>query len=225
MNTNGLLVLIVLIILALGGIFWWYQSNEYTPPYTTGSQASSTDQSVSDGTITMPYSSSDFGLAVNKTQILVTSYIPPCDDTFNYCFYYNGTDYQGTNFDSAGLRVGKRADLSTERTCLQTPPAGFDASMTPTATSSADVYSMSKFDQVGQGAAGHISNDTLYRLYYRSTSTCYEFETRVAQSQFGNYPAGTIQQFTMADQSEMQSELMNMLSHFTIGGQPLRLPA
>lgn len=224
MNTNGWIATIVVVLIIIAGGYYLYMSNNGVVDETGGTTASSTDQSISDGTITMPYSLSDWGLAVSPEQILAQSYIPPCDSPFNYCFYYNGGAYQGTNFDSAGLRVTKRADLTTERTCLETPPTGFDASTTPTASSSTDLYSTSKFGNVGQGAAGHTSSDTLYRLFYRSPATCYEFDARVAQSQFANYPAGSIQEFTTAKQNEVQSKLMSLLSNFTIGTQKLQLP-
>ena len=50
----------------------------------------------------------DFGLAVHWDQLLVKSMIPPCDDGFDYCIYYYGDDFAGTNFRSAGVRSTAR---------------------------------------------------------------------------------------------------------------------
>jgi|GEM_PF-1241103 len=169
------------------------------------------DQTVSDGTIIIGYASSSFGLAVTKQQILVHSYIPPCDDTFNYCLYYIGTAYRGTNFESAGIRVAKRKDLTTQQSCLTAAPAGFDASTKPNHTTTAQTYAASVFSNVGGGAAGHIAVGSLYRLFISASSSCYELETRIGQSQFANFPAGSIKEFTAADSATVQSQLSDIL--------------
>src|SRR5690606_21204076 len=67
----------------------------------------------------------DFGLAVHRDQMLVTSVIPPCDDGFDYCLYYLGEEFAGTNFRSAGIRIERREDLETAASCLTTPPRGY----------------------------------------------------------------------------------------------------
>jgi hypothetical protein len=187
-------------------------------PTATGTTSGS--QSISDGTInfTVP---SDFGLATNQTQIFTRSYIPPCDSDFNYCLYYTGTAYQGTNFDSAGIRIQHRTDLTTQTACLTAPPTGF-ANFTPTSTTIGD-YSASEFTPLGDAGAGHYSVGTLYRLEYNGA--CYEFETRIGQSQFANYPAGAIQQFTAVDQASLQTEIQNVLSSITLpSGETIAFP-
>ena len=177
----------------------------------TGTAASGTE-SISDGTITIAYPGADFGLATSQTQVTVRSYIPPCDPDFNYCLYYIGTAYQGTNFDSAGIRVEKRADLTTQVACLTIPPTGF-ANFTPTSTTIGD-YSVSEFTPLGDAGAGHFAKGALYRLEYNGS--CYEFETRIGQSQFANYPSGTIQQFTAADEANVQTEIVGILNSITL---------
>ena len=180
-------------------------------------------QSISDGNISMTYHKA-FGLAVTKEQILVTSYIPPCDDNFDYCFYYNQDTYKGTNFDSAGIRIKKRTDLNSS-TCLTAPPEGFDPSKKPDATHANSAYSASVFSNVGQGAAGHYTSGSLYRIYIKEAATCYEFETRISESQFANYPDGTIKQFTDSDRQQLTAQLIDMLTMITLkGGQTLQLP-
>lgn len=81
-------------------------------------------QSISDETITFSYAP-EFGLAVTPEQILVRSYIPPCDEDFHYCLYLVSGEYQGTNFESAGLRIKERTDLGSPEVCLNTPPEGY----------------------------------------------------------------------------------------------------
>lgn len=193
-------------------------------PPTTGTasstpSASSTaafGQTVSDGTISFGVPSADFGLATDQSQITVTAYIPPCDPDFDYCLYYDGTAYKGTNFESAGFRIEKRTDLATESLCLNAPPAGFDASIKPSSTKSGDAYSSSVFSNVGDAGAGHYASGMLYRLYVDADSSCYEFETRIGQTQFANYPAGAIQLFTPADLAQVQSELDGILADISL---------
>jgi hypothetical protein len=179
------------------------------------------DQTVSDGTITISIPSSEFGLAVKKDQILVHSYIPPCDENFNYCLYYDGSAYKGTNFESAGLRIQKRDDLKTQSACLTTQPAGYNG-LTPK-TESIDSYATSVFSPLGDAGAGHYSSGSLYRLFY--DNKCYEFQTRIGESQFANYPAGSIKEFTSADQSAVKLKLQEILNAITLpDGVKIRFP-
>lgn len=188
---------------------------------TSTGTAPAGDQSISDGTITIVYPTADFELATSQAQITVRSYIPPCDPDFIYCLYYTGNAYQGTNFDSAGIRIDKRNDLVTQTACLTVPPTGF-ANFTPTSTTIGD-YSVSEFTPIGGAAAGHFSTGTLYRLEYNGA--CYEFETRIGQSEFVNYPSGTIQQFTDADQVSLQLEIQNILNSTTLpSGETVAFP-
>jgi len=235
------IVFIIVIAVIAAGIFWFVNNSNQSgtiSPETgssttgsgtvptlvlntpTGTAAANGTQNVSDGTIGFVVPA-DFGLATNQQQILVRSYIPPCDANFNYCLYYTGTAYQGTNFDSAGIRINKRTDLTTESACLTTPPTGY-SSFAPTSTAASD-YSISEFTPLGDAGAGHTAVGTLYRLAYNGA--CYEFETRIGQSQFLNYPSGTIQQFTAADQTALQAEIQNILGGITLpSGETVAFP-
>lgn len=233
------LIFIVVIAVITAGVLWVLGSgNQGGGPITpnASSTASGTvptlvlntttstangSESVSDGTITFTVPS-DFDLAVNQQQILTKSYIPPCDADFNYCLYYVGTAYQGTNFESAGIRIYKRTDLTTQSACMTTAPTGY-SNFTPTSTTVGD-YSVSEFTPLGDAAAGHFSSGTLYRLFYGGA--CYEFETRIGQSDYGNYPVGTIQQFTAADEAALQSEINNILGGITLpSGETINFPS
>jgi hypothetical protein len=117
--------------------------------------------------------------------------------------------------------VEQRTDLTTQAACLTTPPTGF-ANFTPTSTTTGD-YSVSEFTPVGNAGAGHYSAGTLYRLEYNGA--CYEFETRIGQSQFANYPSGTIQQFTDADQASLRAEIIGILDGITLSsGETVGFP-
>jgi hypothetical protein len=233
MGKFGIVVLFMIVVVVLtAGILWFVnsggQNGTITPTNSVSSTSSNTvptlvlgtptgtapagSRSVSDGTITLVYLTTDFGLATSSQQITTRSYIPPCDADFNYCLYYVGTAYQGTNFDSAGIRVEKRTDLTTQSACLTAPPTGF-TNFTPTSTTIGD-YAVSEFTPLGGAAAGHYSTGTLYRLEYNGA--CYEFETRIGQSQFANYPSGTIQQFTDTDQANLQAEIVGILNGVTL---------
>lgn len=232
MGKFGIFIVFILVIAVLTVGFLWVvnsgnQSGTITPANSTSTSSGTVPtlvlstptgttasgmESISDGTITIVYPGADFGLATSQTQVTVRSYIPPCDPDFNYCLYYVGTAYQGTNFDSAGIRVEQRPDLTTQAACLTTPPTGF-SNFTPTSTTVGD-YSVSEFTPLGDAGAGHYSTGTLYRLEYNGA--CYEFETRIGQSQFANYPSGTIQQFTAADQANLQVEIVGILNGVTL---------
>jgi hypothetical protein len=241
MGKFGIAVLFIIVVAVLtAGILWFVNSSNQSGtinPASATSTSSNTvptlvlgtptgtapagSRSVSDGTITLIYPTADFGLATSSQQITTRSYIPPCDADFTYCLYYTGTTYQGTNFDSAGIRVEKRTDLTTQTACLTTPPTGF-TNFTPTSTIMGD-YAVSEFTPVGDAGAGHYSTGTLYRLEYNGA--CYEFETRIGQSQFANYPSGTIQQFTDADEASLQDEIQSILNGITLlSGEVITFP-
>jgi hypothetical protein len=220
---------IVIIILLIAVLGTWSLRGSNPKNEVPGNQATSTekgenapyDQSISDGTITVYYPSSDFGLAVTKEQVLVTSYIPPCDEGFDYCLYYVGNAFKGTNFESAGLRIQKRPDLTAETQCLNTQPSGYSG-LVPATFSSSD-YATSAFSPVGGAGAGHFASGSLYRLYYNRG--CWEFETRVGQSQFLNYPSGTIREFTASDEQSLISRLRQILSGVRIpSGETVSFP-
>jgi len=198
--------MVVLAVIAIGAVLFKKLENP---------QKITFDQSVSDRAITFTYPSNEFGLAVNQDQILVRSYIPPCDENFDYCLYYNGTAYQGTNFESAGVRIEERIDLTDENSCLNTEPAGYEA-VKPDSTKSGSGYSSSVFANISGAGAGHFAVGSLYRLYVKSNSSCYEFETRIGQTQFANYPPGAIKQFTQNDLRDVQLKLQKIIGQISL---------
>jgi hypothetical protein len=154
----------------------------------------------------------DFGLAVTKEQILAPSYIPPCDHLFDYCLYFYDDAYQHTNFDSAGIRINRRPDLLSMESCLGTPPDGYN-SLLPNifATST---YRTTLFEPIGDAGAGHYTQGELYRLAHNGN--CYEFELRIGESQFANYPEGTVENFTDTDRLAIKTKLKEILSTISL---------
>ena len=153
-----------------------------------------------------------FGLATTLEQLLVSSPIPPCDEGFDYCIYLDSGEFEGTNFSSAGVRVAQRDDLPNEAACILAQPQGH-VDLVPVIAGASD-FATTMYQDVGEGAAGHFSNGSLGRLYYGST--CYEFESRVAQAQFSNFPPGTVREFDADALAATVGRLMGVLDGVTL---------
>jgi hypothetical protein len=250
-------IIIVLIIIVLGFVWIWHSNPNAsisenptstttlpTQPSSGGSTVTTStttlpgapigfDKSFSDGTIHIAFPTSQFALATDPSQITDKSYIPPCDQGFAYCLYYNGTAYSGTNFESAGIAISPKANLTTQTKCLQTQPAGYTGlkSTSGKAVTLPGVgasYITSVFSPIGDAAAGHFATGAVYRLAYQENATtfdCYEFDTQIGQTDFYNYPTGAINQFTVADQTTIQAELTKILTTLTLpSGQYVLFP-
>jgi hypothetical protein len=213
--TVGFIAAVLLVILALG-----YLMNGRTAPAPVvpdNPQATSTDNTISTPEITFTVPDG-FGLAVTPEQILVSSYIPPCDSGFEYCLYYTDPRFEGTNFESAGLRINRRTDLDTRNQCLTAQPDGYTGLVPEIRVS--NTHATSKFGSIGDAGAGHTASGDLYRLNF--DQTCYEFETRIATAQFENYEPGTIREFTRGDRTVLEDRLAGILRDITFasGTQP-----
>ena len=185
----------------------------------TGNSSSEPTESMSDGTIKFSYGSK-FGLATTQNQIPVNSYIPPCDAGFAYCLYYNQTNYAGTNFESAGVAITNRKDLTTKTACLNTEPDGY-MDLKPEIREE-DAYATSLFAPLGDAGAGHYATDRLYRISYGTT--CYEIRQRIGETQFSNFPAGTKLEFTANDAQNMHEMLDTILESISVHDQPIQFP-
>lgn len=212
----GIIVILLIalaLLLGLASIFHWpgfqFPSSTNNPP-----GAGEFDQSFNAGPLTVNYPAADFGLARAAGELPTNSYIPACESGFDYCLYYRGEAYAGTNFEKAGVRVNERADLAAERLCLETPPAGYTDQLAPIGAAATNLYSSTVF-ATGDAAAGHSAAGFLHRFYYRPSGQCYELETRVGQTQFANYPAGAIKEFTAADAQALQARLERIVSGVT----------
>ena len=204
---------LVIIALIIAGAWLVYIS--INQPQTPEKELLPLDQSISDGTVTISYST-DYGLAATDGQLLSKSYIPPCDSGFDYCIYYVGSAYEGTNFESSGVTFNKRPNLSTKDACLNTLPQGYTSERGLSHTKlNTPEYSTVLFSPLGDAATGHYSEGKLYRLSYGTQ--CYEFETRIGMSQFANYEPGAIEEFTAQDKTDVENELQRIIERITLG--------
>ncbi len=198
-------ILLIVVLLALAAAL--DRRGILNPPVATSTPSVMTSL----GGLTFPQPA-DFGLAVTPEQVLVKSYIPPCESNFDYCFYYLGDDFAGTNFESAGIRVLRRSDLSTPETCLNTLPLGY-SNIFPT-TKITPSYSASVSPNLGDAAAGHYTNGELYRL--NLPDTCFEIEVRRGFTQFANYPAGSVREFAKADRDILETKVNQIIKNITL---------
>ena len=196
------------------GVALWRSAPSAQPPagVATATDAADYASSVSDGTVMVGYPAPEFGLAVRREQ-MPPSYIPACDEGFAYCLYYAGDRYAGTNFESAGVGIRRRDDLAAADRCLQTPPDGYP-DLKPSVSLAAQGYSSAAFGPTGDAAAGHYASGAVYRL--ATAGRCYEIETRVGETQFANYEAGTIREFTDADQAALEAEQRAIIDSITL---------
>ncbi len=222
-NEIPALVIIALIVAGVGYVYFSNSESKLTSPgvHTIATSSSSSFKvkvALPDG-ISFAYPEKEYGLATTSDKVLVLAYIPPCTPGFDYCLYRAKGDFTGTNFESAGVRIKMRTDLTSKQACLTTSPVG--RTSLPTRVSEHSGYATSAFS-VGDAAMGHYSAGTLYRLY--ASGNCTEFETRIGESQYANFPAGSIQRFTDADRSRVQTELSSMLRSVNISGVPVAFP-
>ncbi len=214
-NQKFLITILILAVIALTAQH--FQPKPAVAPVVEIPAATSTEPVApvthSNGVITFEVPE-NYGLALNKEQILVQSYIPSCDDAFDYCLYYNGTKYSGTNFGGAGLRIKKRDDLKTVATCLNTSPANYTG-LKSKVVASTTLYTIASFAGIGDAGMGHSASGELYRLAY--DGTCHEFETRVSMTQFANYPEGSIKEFSGTDKNTVLAELKNLILNVKVG--------
>ncbi|MGH7174839.1 MAG: hypothetical protein ACREGR_00575 [Minisyncoccia bacterium] len=222
MKTSSWVTLILAIIL-IGGAVWYFTSGPSAP----GSNAATTTPPVETTTTSqgLTFAIGSYALATAGESLLSTSSVPPCDQGFDYCIYKHDSEFAGTNFDSAGLSITARPDLVTQSTCLTTAPAGYASSIAPSSTSSGTDYAASVFADLAGGAAGHEVVNSYYRLYQSASGACTELVLRVAQTAYGNYPPGTIQEFTTTDQAQVISELQSILASTTLSGAPIAWPS
>ncbi len=215
----GLIGLVFLVILILAVPLFLSKSGLLTNSSLISTNSSTTfDKTITDKVFSLKYPSVDFGVATFGQSIPLQSYIPACESDFDYCLYFTGLEYKGTNLESAGLRVKNRTDLNTEKLCLETPAAGQGRETPPVGTVSKDIYSAALFAPTGDAGAGHYASGLAYRFFYRQNSSCYELETRIGRTQFMNYPAGTIKEFTTTDLMVLQNKIKEIIISFSLPG-------
>lgn len=226
MKNKIVIITVIVAVLLIVGLMWFgmnEKNNEQSTSLSDGEMMVTDTQPEEEGqTQTNTHGDllfkipSDFGLAVNPDQLMVKSVIPPCDEGFNYCLYYNGSTYQNTNFETAGVAINYKDKILDQDTCLNTNPDGY-TNLQPTQKQSSS-YSVSVFSPVENAGAGHFSNGTIYRIFLNNS--CYEVQTRVAKTAYGNYPTGTIKEFTPADETIMTNRLQSIVRNIRITDKP-----
>ncbi len=217
------LAIVVMVLLGLGAVCLFSDKERGMP---VGQTATSTETGQANAqTVTTPAGLSftyadPYGLATSPEQVLVKSYIPSCLGDFDYCIYRTGDQYAGTNFESAGIAIQQRKDLTTKTACLTEPPMGYENQKVTTLDQSG--YATSVSGPLGNGAAGHYSDGYQYRLWYGTT--CYEFNAQIGESNYGNYPTGTKTEFTAADRAAVMKELTGILAHMSVNGTKITFP-
>ncbi|MGV8841008.1 MAG: hypothetical protein ACWA6X_11975, partial [Bauldia sp.] len=176
------------------------------PPPADAAEAPATATAYTDDGVTVT-GAPGFTLAASADAVAGQGVIPPCDAGFDGCYYFSATTYAGTNFESAGLRILKRTDLATAAACLGTQPDGYTG--LTIITHDGGAYSTALIAGAGDAGMGHYANDTVYRLAWQGG--CWEFETRIGATQFGNYTPGTIREFTDADNAAVAALLRAMV--------------
>ena len=89
----------VIVVLVLAGFAAWmyFRVPEAGPGYVLRSGDKMT---LAGGEMSLSVPEG-YGLAVTADQLLAKSYIPACDEGFDYCIYYNGDKFKGVaRFDS-----------------------------------------------------------------------------------------------------------------------------
>ena len=205
---------LAVLVFALGAALWWFGLGSARAPQAAGGVELSPPKVMTSGGIGLRYSESEYAIATSPAHITVSSFIPPCDEGFDYCIYDKGSAYGGTTFESAGLRVKERKDLTTESSCLKSPPTGY-ADLAPTLRYAGDGFTTTVFYPLEGAATGHSSKAALYRLSFEKT--CYEFETRVGRSNVDNYEKGTVKAFTEGEMQNAFAGLREILEASSIG--------
>lgn len=224
MKTQNLVILAVVLIIIVVAAFAVARPIQTQNTSQPSAQDQGTTQALTTttpGGLTFSYED-PYDLAVTQDQVLSKAVIPPCDPGFDYCIYRTGTDYDATNFESAGIAITQRKDLPSQQSCLTTQPSGYRGLQPHTVSTSG--YVLGVFSPISGAAAGSSETGAEYRLWYGTT--CYALRTRVAVSQFQNYPAGTKTEFTEADRTQVMGELQGILNAMTLpDGTPVQFPA
>lgn len=192
---------------------------------------------VAGGVVTLTYPA-ELALATTGQPLPIASTIPPCDDGFDYCFYMPEGAFAGTNFRAAGMSVTLRKGLTSRLSCLLAQPDGYqdlqpglvvpmresvgqDVGGSAERDSTAETGggapagpATSRFGGLGEGAAGTYYNGEERRLFV--AGACYEFTTRVVESQFGNYPEGAVKEYTAEQRGATLARFDEVLANATV---------
>jgi len=131
------------------------------------------------------------------------SFIPICDDTSVACFQYNGSEYEGTNLEAAGLSVNVLRDLKTEQDCER-----IDTGSSPIKTETINGIRF-RYGDTDEVATGHSKGGPTYRTFHQNV--CFEIAAAIAETNIGAFDPGTIKPF---DSTKLNRLLDRMVHTF-----------
>jgi hypothetical protein len=94
------------------------------------------------------------------------SYIPVCATSTVACFEYNGSEYEATTFEAAGISVNVLRHKRTEQDCNH-----IDTGSYPINTTTINGVHF-RYGKVGGAALGHSEGGTAYRTFH--DNVCFE---------------------------------------------------
>jgi hypothetical protein len=135
------------------------------------------------------------------------SYIPICDYTTVACFEYNGKEYEGSNFEAAGLSVNVLREIRTEGDCDK-----IDTGSYPVKTETINGIRF-HYGMTGEGGMSQSKGGPSYRAFHQNV--CFEIAVATAQISLGAFDPGAIKPF---DSAKLDLLLDKMLHTFKFTG-------
>jgi hypothetical protein len=130
-------------------------------------------------------------------------YIPICLDTTVACFGYTGTEYEGTNFEAAGIAVNVLRDARTEQECDKP-----DSVRRPIPAKSETVHGIRfHYGDSGEGGLSHFAGGPAYRIFYQNV--CFEIAARIADVSLGAFDPGTIKSLDPAKLNRLLEQMVH----------------
>jgi hypothetical protein len=124
------------------------------------------------------------------------------------CFGYIGRDYEGTNFEAAGLSVNVLRDARTEQDCddIRQIPNG--------AAAKSETINGVRFHSGYLVDAGlsHYEGGPAYRVFHQNV--CFEVAAMIASTSFGAYDPGAIKEFHPAKLEKLLGQMVHTI-HFS----------
>jgi hypothetical protein len=172
---------------------------------------------AADGTFRFSYSRALVPCHINPNQTnfwepdACNGYLPVCyvsgDSSGTVaCVAYPADKMKGTNFEAAAFSVSELKKLGTRAECMkidEPPPHG----AVKNETVNGITFKVAETDGV---AAGNVGDGQVYRTFHHGK--CYQLDIRIATSNIGNYPPGTVKSF---DLRQVQRALKEVVASFT----------
>ncbi len=153
-----------------------------------------------------------FGFNTDISKVKSLTYIPVCDQTMVACAFLEKSQYPNTNFDGAGVSINIDKTLNTEAKCYN-----FSVSTNAAQQAAADATingAVFKSATGGDAGAGHFEKLQVYRNF--RNGMCYEIAQHVGSTNIGNYPEGSITEFS---QDEVWQRLQMVVNSFAFTEQ------